>query len=103
MKARKGYCSEKIRDEVYVELLDKLSGMQKKVYDAIKEIEPCSNEEVAMHLAKFPNETIPRINELRELGLVRFAGMKKSERTGRAVSLWKTVEVNSQLNLFGAL
>ncbi len=101
MKARKGYCSEKVRDEVYVELLDKLSAMQRTVYDAIKEIQPCSNEDVAVHLGKFPNETIPRIYELRELGVIEFAGTKENPRTGRTVSLWRTVPVNPQLNLFG--
>ncbi len=101
MKVREGYYSEKVRDEIYIELLDKLSAMQRTVYDAIKKLQPCSNEDVAVHLGKFPNETIPRIKELRDLGAVRFAGVKENPRTGRPVSLWETTPVNPQLNLFG--
>jgi hypothetical protein len=101
MEARRGYCSEKIKKEVYIEILDKLGEMQKTVYDAVKSLQPCSNEDVAIYLKKFPNETIPRIYELRGLGLVIYAGEGKSARSGRKVSLWKTVPVNPQLSLFG--
>ncbi len=99
MKYREGYCSEEIRNEAYAEILDNLSGMRKVVYNAIKELEPCTNEEVARHLGKYPHETIARINELRKIGLVIFAGKKKSERSGRSASLWRRAKVNPQLRI----
>lgn len=89
MKVREGYYSEKIRNESWDYVLNYLSEMQRKVFEAIKKIEPCSNEQIAQHLGVYPHTITPRVLELRQLGLVEFAKEGYCQRSKRKVSLWK--------------
>jgi aspartate/glutamate racemase len=101
MKAREGYFSEKIRDIAYIEQLDKLGNMQRKVYDVIKKYQPCSTEFIAITLNVYPHQITPRVKELREMGLVYFYDIGQSPTSGKAVSLWKITRIDPQLRLFG--
>lgn len=100
MKINSGYYSEKIRNAAYVEMLDKLNAMQKKVYYIIKEHGPLSNEEIAKILSCYPHAISPRVYELRDKELVLFAGIGQSPVSGINVSLWKVAPVDNQLKLF---
>ncbi|MHC1736868.1 MAG: hypothetical protein AB9882_02520 [Ignavibacteriaceae bacterium] len=99
MQTREGYYSERNRDESYVNILDKLGSRQKAVYDIIKDNEPISNEAIAEILDIYPHQVSPRVLELRELGLVEYAGDEKLDMK-RTRSLWQLTEPQTQLSLF---
>lgn len=96
---RKGYYSEKVRDIAYLEQLDKLGNMQKKVYEVIKKYGPCSTEFIAVTLGVYPHQITPRVLELREMELIYFHDVGQSPTSGKAVSLWKVTKVNPQYSL----
>lgn len=99
MHKRGAYFSKKIRDIAYVEELDKLANMQRKVYDIIKQYGPCSTEFVAITLNCYPHQITPRVKELREKGLIYFYDIGVSPTSGKAVSLWKVTRVDPQLRM----
>jgi hypothetical protein len=66
-----------------------LGDMQQKVLDAFYKIGPATNEEVAHYLGVAINHVVGRTYELREFGLVEFAGKRKCSRTGNIVSTWR--------------
>ncbi len=99
MTVREGFYSEEIRNRSFEEILDHLGKIQKQVYDVIELLEPCSNEEIAKHLNKYPNCITPRVKELRELGLVEFCQKGKSKTTKKKVSLWKIIRPESQTEM----
>ena len=99
MQTREGYYSERNRDESYVNILDKLGSRQKAVYDIIKDNEPISNEAIAEILDIYPHQVSPRVLELRDLGLVEYAGDEKLDMK-RTRSLWQLTEPPIQLLLF---
>jgi len=100
MNPREGYYSEQVRNEALQSILGNLGFMQKSVYEVIRIYGPATNEEIAFRLKKYPHTITARVKELRELGLVEFAGKKESEVSGRFASLWKVTSLNPQLNLF---
>jgi len=100
MDARRGYYSETVRNKSFEEIQNDLGKLQKTVYDVIKNNEPIYTELIAEKLHKFPHTVTPRVLELRELGLIEFAGTSKSHTTKKTVSLWKTVKPESQTKLF---
>jgi predicted transcriptional regulator len=100
MEVREGYYSEQIRDEALQSILDTLGERQKAVYDIIAKWQPISNERIAEHLGVYPHQVTPRTLELRELGLVEFAGDSVSSISNRKISLWKINPDGKQLSLF---
>lgn len=100
MKTREGYYSEKIRDGRLEVIFDNINRMQYKVLKIIENNGPLSNEEIALIMKKYPHEITPRVKELREKGLVEYAGEGISKRSGAKVSLWKEAPPNAQTNLF---
>lgn len=79
----------------YNEIKPKLGKRQKLIYEALKTRENFTNQEIADHLGLQINTITPRIKELRDAGLVRFACERKCESTGRNVKAW---EVGKLLN-----
>lgn len=100
MKVRRGYFSEMVRNKSYEEILNDLGKLQKQVYDVIIENEPIYTELIAEKLNKFPHTVTPRVLELRELGLIEFAGTAKSHTTNKTVSLWKSIKPEPQTSFF---
>lgn len=99
MATRAGYFSEKIRNIAYIEQLDKLGNMQRKVYEVIKKYQPCSTEFIALTLNVYPHQVTPRVKELRDMNLIYFYDIGQSPTSGKAVSLWKTTKINLQYHL----
>ena len=100
MKTREGYYSEHVRDEALQSILDDLNQRQKSVYHIIEKWQPVSNERIAEHLNLYPHQVTPRVLELREMGVVEFAGEGISNKSSRKVSLWKIKPQPDQLSLF---
>lgn len=100
MKIREGYDSEQVRNQALYSILDDLNNRQRAVFNIIKEWQPVSAENIAQHLNAYPHTITPRILELREMGLIRFAKEGYSERSKRKVSLWEVSPQPKQLTLF---
>jgi len=99
VRTREGYNSEQIRDLAYIDILDKLPHSRAIVYQVISEVGPVSNEDIADILNKRINCITGRVKELRELGLIAFAGKAKSKTTGKTISLWRAEKLNEQLRM----
>jgi predicted transcriptional regulator len=100
MKTREGYRPEQIRNEALQSILDGLADRQREVYNVILKWHPISNERIAEHIGCHPHQVTPRTLELRELGLVEFAGESISTISNRKVSLWRPNPDGKQLSLF---
>lgn len=98
MKVREGYYSEQIRDKNFGLILDELSNRQREVLEVIKQIGPCTSEQIAELLGRYPHTITPRVLELRKLDLVEYSHEGKSP-AGRPVSYWKIKRRVIQLNL----
>lgn len=96
-RVREGYRSEQIRNEAFAYV--DLGKMQGKVLEAIRELQPISNDGIASHLGIYPHQVTPRVLELRELGLVEFCGEGFSGISKRKVSLWRINPNGTQLSL----
>jgi len=64
---------------------------QKSVYEALVRHPNVSNRDLSIILEKPINQITPRVNELRELGLVKFSGVKFDQFTKRRVNTWSIV------------
>ena len=71
----------------YRSVLPRLSEKQLLVFDAIQDIQPCSNRDIKEYLGWEINRVTPRVKELRELGIIRHIGMKV-EDSGRTAMTW---------------
>lgn len=100
MKTREGYHSEQIRNDALSSILDDLNERQRQVYNIIRKWQPISNERIAQHLNCHPHQVTPRVFELREMGIVEFAGESHSEISSRKVSLWRISPDGKQMSLF---
>jgi len=100
MREREGYNSEQIRNDAFKLLLEKLNERQLEVYNIIVKYQPIHNERIAEHLNIYPHQVTPRVLELREMGIVEFAGEGTSQKSNRKVSLWRINPNGTQLSLF---
>ena len=66
-----------------------LSRRQQQVYDILLEIEPANNLMISKKLDILINAITPRINELRNLGIIFFAFLKKCPYTDRLSMFWR--------------
>jgi DNA-binding MarR family transcriptional regulator len=66
-----------------------LTNKQLAVLEAIVEIGPATNEEVAHHLGWEINRVVGRTFELREFGVVINAGKRRCRITGEIAHTWK--------------
>lgn len=62
------------RDAVYYHIIDALPEKRALVFQVIKEIEPCSNKDIANYLSIPINEVTPRVSELKNEYLIYEAG-----------------------------
>ena len=65
---------------------------QRLVHDALTKYGPTPVRLLAQYLDKPVNAISPRVNELRELGLVELSHKDKYPLDGRTVSWWKVVD-----------
>lgn len=100
MREREGYKPEQVRNAALQSVLDELNERQRAVYKVIIKWQPISNEKIAEHLHLKDHQVTPRVLELREMGVVEWAGRGISQTSGRTVSLWKINPNGKQLTLF---
>jgi hypothetical protein len=67
----------------------KLTEIQLTVLDAIRQIGPATNEEIAHHLGWPINRVVGRTFELREYTVVVDAGRRKCKITGNICHIWR--------------
>jgi len=99
LREREGYKPEQVRNKALFSVLDDLSRRQAEVYSIIEKFQPISNESIAKHLNVYPHQVTPRVLELRELGIVEWAGEGKT-LDNRPFSFWKINPNGKQLTLF---
>jgi len=71
--------------ETYASIQSKLGTNQIAVLNALHRHPLASNEDIAADLGWTINRVTPRSNELREMGLVKIGGTKKSRTSGKTV------------------
>jgi predicted transcriptional regulator len=71
----------------YRSILPRLSDKQLEVFEAIQDIQPCSNKDIKKYLGWEINSVTPRVKELREIGVIRQLGVKE-EDSGRIAMTW---------------
>lgn len=98
MKTREGYYPEQNRDQSLKDTLPGLGKLQQEVYEVILCCGKCTTEQIAEILGRYIHSITTRVFELRDLGLVKYAGNTISEKTRRKVSLWEIDQ--KQLTLF---
>lgn len=64
-----------------------LNRKQKLVYEAIEQIQPCTNKRIATYLNWPINSVTPRVLELRQKGKVKL-GEIKPDADGRKANFW---------------
>ena len=75
----------------YRDLKDILSVRQAEVLQVIQHLGPSTNRMIARYVDLDINRVTGRVKELREKGLVVYAGDYFDKETARTVNLWKTV------------
>ena len=78
--------------EAFESMIPLLNERQSVVYDVIRDHPGMSNHDIARFLHWEINCVTPRVNELRELGVVVFHGTKVDRVTGRNVMCWRVYE-----------
>lgn len=73
----------------YNEVKPTLGERQRVVYEALKTKEDITNTELSLLLDWPINTVVPRVNELRKIGLVEDAGKRICRVTGRSVHSWR--------------
>jgi len=75
--------------DAYKVLQPELGRLQQEIYDVIVENPGMSNHDIARYKNMEINRVVPRVKELRELGLVVFSNYKQDRITKRTVMCWK--------------
>ena len=100
MKTNPAYYSEKIRNSVYLDVLESLTQRQAEVYQIIIEFGPVSTEQIAEVMRVYPNFITGRIKELRDdLKLIEIAGETISTIGNKPAILYKAKEIDPQLTI----
>lgn len=74
--------------EAFLDIQDKLGNRQQTVLNALREIAPATNKQLAKHLGWEINSVTPRILELRKLGkVIRYP--EYSYENGRKACQWR--------------
>lgn len=73
----------------YAEVLENLGERQEQVFEVIRRLRSCNNLMIQKELGLPINSITPRVNELRELGVVRLHKRDICPYTGRKVKFWK--------------
>jgi hypothetical protein len=72
--------------EAYWTVIPTLGDKQSKVFEAIKQLQPCTDKEISLYLGWPINTCTPRRGELVTLGLVIQSGIKRNEYNRPAIS-----------------
>lgn len=86
----------------YADIKDKLNEKQGIVYETIKALEPCTNEQIADHLGWAINRVTGRCTELHKFDMITVAGLGKN-KSGASAKQWaikSPVDTLFQGNLF---
>ena len=78
--------------EAYKFILHDLGEKQQEVLDTIIRHPGMSNHDIARFLGWEINCVTPRVNELRDMGLVDLMSIKEDGITNRRVMCWESVE-----------
>ena len=73
----------------YSEVLENLEGRQREVYRALRELKSANNTTIADYLKLPINTIVPRVYELRKLGLVIFHKKDICSFTKKLTTFWK--------------
>lgn len=79
--------------ETYFAIKPKLGRRQHQVLEALEEISPANNQEIAKHLGWPINSITPRVLELRQKGKVEEAYKQKNSQ-GRTTIYWQPKQNN---------
>lgn len=74
----------------YLDAKEKIGDKQQKVYDAIKKLGKCTDQQIASLLNWTINRVTPRRGELHHKGMVKESGIIKNE-FNRPVMLWEAI------------
>lgn len=74
--------------QAYLDIVFNLSSRQKKVFQLIKRLQPCSNKQISEYSRLAINSVTPRVLELRRKGLVTNEGTRRCPITGKNEMLW---------------
>mgnify|MGYP000265220147 CR=1 FL=1 len=78
--------------ESYVKVLESLGKRQMVVLKAIDKIEPCNNTQIANYLNLPINTVVPRVYELRKMGIVKLNKIDVCPTTKRRSMFWERVK-----------
>lgn len=78
--------------ESFKAVVPKLSEKQQVVYDTIHDNPGMSNHDIARFLHWEINTVTPRVNELRDKGVVDYGGDKVDRLTDRKVMTWRVID-----------
>ena len=84
----------------YEGILPELADRQRMVLDYLREHDNdqgWTNSEMAFFLMMPINSVTPRVNELRQMGMVVFAIQRKCTQTGFTAKAWRAVPRDGQL------
>jgi predicted ArsR family transcriptional regulator len=74
--------------EAYIMLEPSLNELQATVREAIKHIQPCTDNEIIEFLGINPSTVRPRRIELMRLGVIEVEG-EKTQKNGRKATTWR--------------
>lgn len=85
------------------DLADTLSDRRRAVYELIRRNPGRTDRELSREAGYAdPNQLRPRRTELLDMGLIREAGKRRCEVTGKTATTWRITTRRDQLELFSA-
>lgn len=88
-KRKKKYNIRETSLLAYSKVLETLGERQRRVYSALRKLKKASNTMIAKEVKLPINCVVPRIHELRKLGVVRQEGKHICNITNKQVLFWK--------------
>jgi len=73
---------------------------QQQVFKTLQKLVIASNREISIHVSLPINSVTPRMCELRDMGVVEFAGHAHDKVTNRKVMLWKIADKEKIKDLY---
>lgn len=84
------------RNKSYTSIVGKLSKKRKKIYQLIKDNEPCSSVDIRNKHHIPINEIVGRVTELKDMCLIEEVGIKKNEWSKQNNTVYRTIKSISQ-------
>ncbi len=73
----------------YASIADSLGALQSRVFQAVWNLEPCTDEAIINATGLAPNSARPRRIELVSRGLIENSGLKLLTKSGRRAIAWR--------------